>query len=410
MARTLYICYFGLREPLVQTQVLPYLRELKKDGIEISILTFEPHLKKKWTSEKIEIEHAKLAVEGIDWHCLAYHKWPSVPATLYDIVRGTMFIRRFIKTRKPDILHGRAHVATLMGALGRKISRTKPKLLFDIRGFVPEEYTDAGIWPKNGLIYRSAKRVERWLMKQSDGFVVLTEKAREILFPESKEIGFDKSGKPVEVIPCCVDFSKRFSLSYSYEDTRQDLGLKDRFVITHLGALGGLYLTRELAEFLATARSRNEKVYAQFLTQSDQKEIISLLKGHGFAKRDYYVGKVSPAEVPKFLQASDIALSFVKSGYATLSRSPTKIPEYLACGVPVIANPGVGDVDQQITENRVGTLIEDFSADDYLNAIGEILELGDIRERCRTTAMKEFDLETVGGERYRKIYSRLLGI
>ena len=27
MSAALYICYFGLREPLVQTQVLPYLRE-----------------------------------------------------------------------------------------------------------------------------------------------------------------------------------------------------------------------------------------------------------------------------------------------------------------------------------------------------------------------------------------------
>ena len=32
MAKTLYICYFGLREPLVQTQVLPYLRELLREG------------------------------------------------------------------------------------------------------------------------------------------------------------------------------------------------------------------------------------------------------------------------------------------------------------------------------------------------------------------------------------------
>ena len=31
--RTLYVCYFGLREPLVQTQVLPYLRELAASGV-----------------------------------------------------------------------------------------------------------------------------------------------------------------------------------------------------------------------------------------------------------------------------------------------------------------------------------------------------------------------------------------
>jgi len=32
----------------------------------------------------------------------------------------------------------------MMGAIAKKLSRQKPKLLFDIRGFFPEEYTDAG--------------------------------------------------------------------------------------------------------------------------------------------------------------------------------------------------------------------------------------------------------------------------
>ena len=41
--RTLYLCYFGLREPLVQTQVLPYLRQLSRGGIDVGLLTFEPN-------------------------------------------------------------------------------------------------------------------------------------------------------------------------------------------------------------------------------------------------------------------------------------------------------------------------------------------------------------------------------
>ena len=56
MPKSLYVCYFGLREPLVQTQVIPYLKEILKDGVEISLLTFEPEFKKRWTSEAIEAE------------------------------------------------------------------------------------------------------------------------------------------------------------------------------------------------------------------------------------------------------------------------------------------------------------------------------------------------------------------
>ena len=109
MPRSLYICYFGLREPLVQTQVLPYLREIIKDGVNISLLTFEPDLKRKWTQAEIENERSNLSDEGVAWHCLAYHKRPSAVATSYDIFRGAWFIRQMIGREKIVILHGHAH-------------------------------------------------------------------------------------------------------------------------------------------------------------------------------------------------------------------------------------------------------------------------------------------------------------
>jgi carbamoyltransferase len=42
---TLYICYFGINEPLVQTQVLPYLRQLSAAGVRVNLLTFEQGLR-----------------------------------------------------------------------------------------------------------------------------------------------------------------------------------------------------------------------------------------------------------------------------------------------------------------------------------------------------------------------------
>ena len=74
--RTLYVCYFGLREPLVQTQVLPYLRQLQSDSVQVSLLTFEPRFKETWTPAEIAKQRAALDAEGISWHFLKYHKWP----------------------------------------------------------------------------------------------------------------------------------------------------------------------------------------------------------------------------------------------------------------------------------------------------------------------------------------------
>lgn len=409
MASTLYICYFGVREPLVQTQVIPYLREIGKGGTAVSLLTFEPEPLGRWEPGEHDRIIRDLSDNGIAWHLLRYHKRPSVPATAYDVIRGTVRVARLVRREKFDVLHGRVHLPTLMGALARKFSRHKPKLLFDIRGFFPEEYTDAGVWPEGGWLYRAAKRVERWLMKESDGFVVLTENARDILFPESRNTGIDKQGRPVEVIPCCVDLENRFSGDPSElrAQFREQLGISGRKVILHLGALGGLYLTDVIAEFLAAAKRADEKAFGLFLTQSDPNSIVLKLQELGFERSDFLVTKVAASEIQGYLEASDIALSIVKAGFATRSRSPTKIPEYLICGLPIVANRGVGDVDDLIEKNKVGVLLDGFTAASYLKALDEISRLGDISGKCRETARREFDLENVGGKRYRRLYERL---
>ena len=406
MARSLYICYFGVREPLVQTQVIPYLREIIKDGHRMSLLTFEPSTLTKDEQGQIR---GDLRQQGIEWHHLKYHKRFSAIATAWDIFQGARFIRKFISRKKPDILHGRVHVPTLMAAIARKFSRHKPKILFDIRGFMPEEYTDAGIWPENGSLYRGAKRVERWLLKEADGFVVLTERAREILFPESAESGYDKNGRPVEVIPCCVDLSRFASAN---EDTRREirrqLAIGDRYVMAYVGAFGGWYLTEQTADLFGALKKLRPDAYAMILTQSKPEMIEPLIKTRGYGQGDYLITKVPPSQIANYLKAADSAVSFIKNCYSKQASSPTKNAEYLASGLPVIANAGIGDTDLHIRGGRVGTLVDGFSSEDLANAVGEILAMTDTDERCRRFAKGYFDLVNVGGNRYRRIYQQLL--
>jgi glycosyltransferase involved in cell wall biosynthesis len=406
---SIYICYFGLREPLVQTQVLPYLRELNKlQGLRVSLLTFEPELRRTWTVDEITRERESLSAEGITWYRLPYHQRPSVLATAYDIAAGTAFMFNLLRREQVDIIHCRVHVPALIGMLARTLSRRKPRILFDIRGFMPEEYTDAGVWPEGGWLYRVAKRIERWLIRESDGFVVLTEKAREILFPESKETGADSFGRPVEVIPCCVDLDRLAgATAAARERLREEWGVTGRRVIVYVGSFGGWYLTDSMLEFFATARRQDPGTFVLVLTQREA-GIAERLQELGFGAGDYLVTKAAPAEVPRFLAASDIAISFIKACFSKQSSSPTKIAEYLACGLPIIANRGVGDIDELLEKNNVGILLDGLDTTSFLKAIDAVGELGDAAERSKKVARDEFDLTRVGGERYRRLYTKLL--
>ena len=413
---TLYLCYFGLHEPLVQTQVLPYLREIQKGGVKVSLMTFEPNFKASWTKERIASEKKRLAhEEGIEWHCLGYHKRPSVPATAYDILTGAWLTRQLLRRGNFDVVHARVHVPMLMAVLARKFSRrrNKPKVIFDIRGFFPEEYTDAGVWKENGWLYRATKRVEKTLLREADAFVVLTEKARSILFPESRQTGFDQLGRPVEVIPCCVDL-QRFDAAdaaAARREIREKYNLQDRPVAAYVGSFDGWYLTGEMLDFFQAARERDPRAFTLILTQRDKEKVVARLRQRGFADTDFLVESVAPAEIPKYLSASDVALSFIKACYSKQSSSPTKIAEYLAGGVPIVANDGVGDVTELIEGENVGAVVRGFDAKNYREALEKIEALNDdgrLREKCRERARKIFHLETVGGEKYRALYRRLL--
>jgi glycosyltransferase involved in cell wall biosynthesis len=418
MPRSIYICYFGLEEPLVQTQVLPYLRLLANAGHEIDLLTFEQHRRRRWSRERAADERGRLAAEGIRWHMLGYHKRPTTLATAYDILRGTLFVRRLIATRKADILHGRVHVPTLIGALARKFSRRKPKLLFDIRGFFPEEYTDAGIWPENGWLFRAAKAVERWLLRESDGFVVLTEKARKILFPEAamaaapNEPAQDARGRPVQVIPCCADLGRFQAADNSVRHAmRQKLGIAGRFVAVYVGSLGGWYLTQETADLFVALKRRRPDAFALILTRSDPALIEPALRAGGLTDGDFLITGVEPADVPGHLQAADVAISLCKPSYSKQAASPTKNAEYLACGLPIIGNVNTGDVDAHIGEDGTGVLLEAFdraALESALDRLDLLLHQPDLAGRCRQSAVRRFDLVSVGGERYRRLYERLL--
>jgi glycosyltransferase involved in cell wall biosynthesis len=90
-----------------------------------------------------------------------------------------------------------------------------------------------------------------------------------------------------------------------------------------------------------------------------------------------------------------------------------KVSEYLACGLPVVVNAGVGDSGALISREKIGTLVQDFTAAEYSVAAATIAEYADtpaeIRRRTRAVAEKFFDVRQVGVERYARLYQRVLG-
>jgi len=126
----------------------------------------------------------------------------------------------------------------------------------------------------------------------------------------------------------------------------------------------------------------------------------------------YSVRAVAPQHVASYLSASDAGLAFIKPCPSKLASSPTKYAEYLACGLPLIINAGIGDADALVTDEKLGALITDFSVSEYDRAITTIeafaSDAENTRRHSRDVAERCFDVRAVGAERYARLYEGVL--
>jgi glycosyltransferase involved in cell wall biosynthesis len=398
--RTLYLCYFGLREPLAQTQVLPYLRELNRGAIDVVLLTFEPGWPHSWAEKERLDWQAKLQEDGISWKALAYHKKPSLLATVYDIAAGALAAARIARREKIDVLHARAHIPLVMALLAQKLWGSK--IIFDIRGLIADEYVDAGVWKEGSLVYKVIKWIERLGVRKADQVVVLTERMSGWLVNNLKA-----DPAKIEVIPCCVDFS-RFRAKVNGREAEADGS--GRFEVVYAGSVTGLYMLEEMGRFFLVLRERYTNAYLRILTTSSAGAVSERLRRIGLKREDFWVGAVATSEVPYYLSRANVGLSFRKATFSQIAASPTKIAEYLAAGIPVISNAGVGDTDHILLSDQVGVIVEGFNRRAYDEAVRQLEDLlggPELAERRRRSAYERFDLERVGGERYRRLYRKL---
>jgi glycosyltransferase involved in cell wall biosynthesis len=406
-AAAVYISYFGLKEPLVQTQVLPYIRLVAASGVSFTLLTFEP-ASAGWTRASEKETADALQREGITWVRRRYHKRPTLPATLFDILAGAATVTRLVRRNRASVIHARSHVAAVMGAIARSL--TGARLLFDIRGLLAEEYVSGGRWKEGGRLFRGAKAAERWLIRRADGFVVLTRRARDFFFPGAYE-STDADGRPLEVIPTCTDVARFVAADSARDAVRAELGVAGRIVYVYVGSLGTWYLTDEMADFFAEAYRADTRAFVLCLTASDPRLLTDRLVARGLPSGSFVARRAEPRDVPRYLAAGDVGVSFSEAGVARLAASPTKLGEYLAAGLPVVQSGGVGDVDALVEQERVGAIIREYTAAEYrrvLGVIGELRRDAALKDRCRSVATREFDLRAVAGVRYRRIYEALM--
>ncbi len=407
MKKILFISYDGMTDPLGQSQVIPYLQGISKNGYKIFILSCEK--KEVFEKNKPAIE---LLLKGytIQWVPLKYTKKPPVLSTLWDVIQLKKAAGKIHRKHSIDMVHTRPGVPALVGLWMKQT--TGVKFLHDIREFFADSRVDGGIWnlknPVFRVIYNYFKKKEARQIQSCDGIVCLT-RAGEKIISQSKEF---RKNTPLEVIACSADMNLFDPAKITSADKlklQNELDIKNGdLIITYLGSVGGWYLTKEMLLFCKQLSERLPLAKFLFITPHLHAVIEKEALKYGLSADKLIIKKGNRAEIPALLSLSTYSLFFIKPCYSKLSSSPTKHGEIMAMGIPVITNSGVGDVKEIVDESNSGFVVDNFNREEYDKIIDRILDADKFDSNEIRKSAGEFYSLDKAIEKYTNVYNQIL--
>ncbi len=188
-------------------------------------------------------------------------------------------------------------------------------------------------------------------------------------------------------------------------ELRRMHGLQDKFVVglvgnIHFNPALRLFYGWELAEMLALVPADREIVGVVVGDGPGRDQLEASRSLLGLGDRLRLIGRVPHAQVPSWMNVFDLALSTQTNDPVGWSRTTAKLPEYLACGTPVICSD-VGEAHRWLHVSGQTLPYEGMRDDSYpARLCSRVLELSQLdlqqlRDHNRALALRLFDYEVL---------------
>jgi len=383
-------------EPLGRSQVLAYLKPLASTH-HICLLSFEKA--NDWADHSARdrlIE--EIRGTGIVWRPLRYHKTPSALATSYDLAVGAVVGTWLVLRHRLNIVHARSYVPSVIALMLKRL--TGVKYIFDMRGFWADERVDGGLWASGGTMYRVAKWFERRFFLAADHVISLThagvDEIRKFEFLREKM-------PPFTVIPTCADL--RLFVPANVGRTRTP------FVLGHVGSAGTWYLFREAVRCFVRLRGLRPDARFLIVNRGEHDFIRQQLAAENVPMSAVELTSAQHEDIPAHMARMHAGIFFIKPVFSKQASAPTKLAEFLGCGIPCIGNTGIGDMATVLEGEAVGVALSSFDEAAVTAGLVSLLALteqADTSSRCVAAAHKHFSLDE-GVRRYDRVYRELGG-
>jgi glycosyltransferase involved in cell wall biosynthesis len=405
--QSIFISIDGMTDPLGQSQVIPYLQGLSKADYKIHIVSAEKQ--DNFEANKDKIQNI-LDISNIKWHPILYKSSPPILSSLNNIEALFKTAEKIHLQQNVQLIHCRSYLPMFAGLKLKK--KYGIKVLFDIRGFWPDERVDGGLWkltnPLWNLVYRYFKRKEKVFFEQADHTITLTEVAKE----EIHHWKLKNNPIPIDVIPCCADLDHFNFHNIQEKDKlalKKELKLENtEFILSYLGSVGTFYALDEMMTFFEALQNKISNAKFLVITASPPTTVWEAASRQGISIEDIRVVKSPREKVPLYLSISDYSLIFYKENFSRKACSPTKLGELMGLGIPSVCSPNIGDTTEIIHQTKAGLVLNALETS-YFNKMAEQIAVQSFnKNEIRQASFQFFDVKE-GIEKYIAVYKKMIG-
>lgn len=299
-------------------------------------------------NKKIQEVYEPMGVKGYKLSFLVSSKlakWDCVRG-LYDKYYINQVVK-FIEYFKIECLICENLWAAYLG--GKACEQTGIKYVFDYHGVVPEESVFDGYCTVRDKKYNYQKRIEKFALEHAKSIVCVSNSFKKYLMDT-----FALKDKQIYVVPCCINEEDvEFDLNVRNK-IRQELNICNRKIIIYAGSITKYQCIEEMIWLFSEILKKDKSFYFIFLcAYSNYPVAEKVFEKYRINKADYYIGSVSHEDVKKYYGASDFGIIIRENHLLNRVASPTKIAEYLSCGLPIIGTNCIGDINNINTEKII---------------------------------------------------------
>lgn len=350
--RLLYVTWDGPGNNYLDALFFPIFERLRRRGVQTHVVQFS------WDLESFRERTAASAAQyGVTWEVHAVPRRPLHLATAAAVTLGAAVVARAARNHHADVLMPRSHIPAAIALTAHRLAG-RPRLVWDSDGLVPDERADFGGWSRRGPVYLGFRALERRMLRRSATVLTRTTHAAEILS--------ERAGVPLDRFVVVSNGKDPAHFNQGTPEQRQvvrtELGVPAGApLLAHVGSLGPQYRAHEMVQTFLRIRERLPGAHLLLLTSATDMA-QTLVRDAGLPAGAATVLRVPAPDVPRYVRACDAGFAFREPSLSQRAVCPIKVAEYLLCGVPVLSNRGVGDLEHQLTDSTVGLLAPDLSS------------------------------------------------